>query len=1213
MRFFRSPAATLSLGVVLALMVATPLLQHHAYGQATTAAGAIQGTISDPKGGILPGAEITITNVATGAKKVITTDSAGFYSVASMVPGQYLVVVTEAGFARTSTTLTVQIGTTTNGDLRLKLGAASEQVVVSSEALQVNTIQSTVSGVLTEQQIDNLPISGRNFLDLSQLEPGVQLQSGETFDPTKAGYSSISFNGVNGRTARIMLDGQDISDETVGTTTLNVSQGSIEEFQISRSSLDISSELTSSGAVAVSTHSGTNKFHGQGFGLFRDQRSGAADAPGGSDLPFQRNQMGGRLGAPILKDKLFLFGSAERVKQDADNFYQVASPFSAYSGNYGAPFRDNYYASRADYNAPKGIHMFARIAYEDNLNDATYGYGFSRYGNKDNTPAVAGGADFVTGRFTHSIRGSYLKFHNQIADESAGLENPTPGVELFIENLITGPNLLAPQQTYQSDKQLRYDAGVTLKSHVFNFGISSNRILGGGFASFFGIAPELSADYGDGSINPTTLAPDASFAGDPGDYTLGYVVMGNGLGSSTEKPGFGFAAGGQGDWRLGLYFGDTWKISSKLTVNYGVRYGRDTGRSDADLAPIPCSAAVTLNGSASPCTSGNLLDALAPGLGNKVNQPNGDFGPKAGFAYDLKGNGKTVIRGGLGLYFENNIFNNVLWDRPVKLATGLFFSDSYLPGGTTSVSLPGGTTVISLTVGGQTLSVAQVFATYASGNALPISTVAPYIALLQQEYQAATQKAGAASNPGYVASSLAIGAHSPFDSGNILYAPDFKTARSIQINIGVQREVWKGGIFTADYLRNIGEHFMVLIDKNHVGDATTLNTKAAANAISATLAACSTDGNPVLTIDEAIQSCPGLHSSGGAVIGDFAGNGLDSGNGPALSSEPAALVGKTADTGAAFPGINPAFGAMYFNYPGGKSLYNGLQTNLRQTARIPLTGLRASTFEVSYSLSRFISSGGSDQNFTPNPVDWNKPLAFMGPAGTDRTHQLSFGGNFGWVKGIETGFIGHYYSSLPTTLYLDTAGNTTGEIFNTDITGDGTTGDILPGYKAGSYMRSIKPNQLAGVIAHYNAASAGQLTPAGKALVSAGLITANEMSELGAVMRTIAAPPANPAANGSLRTFDLTLGRPTKLPWLGEGTTIEPTISAFNLFNFSNFNPYPLGNLYSTQQADTPNGTDSSYSQYDQYNRNSLRVGNGSGVFGQGVARVVEYGLKFNF
>jgi len=89
----------------------------------------------------------------------------------------------------------------------------------------------------------------------------------------------------------------------------------------------------------------------------------------------------------------------------------------------------------------------------------------------------------------------------------------------------------------------------------------------------------------------------------------------------------------------------------------------------------------------------------------------------------------------------------------------------------------------------------------------------------------------------------------------------------------------------------------------------------------------------------------------------------------------------------------------------------------------------------------------------------------MGPAGTDRTHQLSFGGNFGWVKGIETGFIGHYYSSLPTTLYLDTAGNTTGEIFNTDITGDGTTGDILPGYKAGSYMRSIKPNQLAGVIA----------------------------------------------------------------------------------------------------------------------------------------------------
>ncbi len=113
----------------------------------------------------------------------------------------------------------------------------------------MNTEQSTVQGVLTGDQIDKLPVDGRNFLDLAQLEPGVQIQDGQTFDPTKAGYSSISINGVFGRTPRIELDGVDISDETVGTTTQNVGLSSIQEFNISRSNLDLSTELTSAGAV----------------------------------------------------------------------------------------------------------------------------------------------------------------------------------------------------------------------------------------------------------------------------------------------------------------------------------------------------------------------------------------------------------------------------------------------------------------------------------------------------------------------------------------------------------------------------------------------------------------------------------------------------------------------------------------------------------------------------------------------------------------------------------------------------------------------------------------------------------------------------------------------------------------------------------------------------------------------------------------------------
>ena len=185
-------------------------------------------------------------------------------------------------------------------------------VEVTGEAVAVNTEQSAVSGTLTADQIENLPINGRNFLDLAQLEPGVQIQDGSNFDPTKTGFSSISFGGRFGRTARIEVDGLDVSDETVGTTTTNIPASAISEFQLSQSSLDLSNELTSSGAVNVATKSGTNTIHGGAFGVFRDSSQGAV-LPGAGT--YQRNQYGGDVGGAIIKDKLFFFIDAERILQ----------------------------------------------------------------------------------------------------------------------------------------------------------------------------------------------------------------------------------------------------------------------------------------------------------------------------------------------------------------------------------------------------------------------------------------------------------------------------------------------------------------------------------------------------------------------------------------------------------------------------------------------------------------------------------------------------------------------------------------------------------------------------------------------------------------------------------------------------------------------------------------------------------------------------------
>jgi len=218
---------------------------------------------------------------------------------------------------------------------------------------------------------------------------------------------------------------------------------------------------------------------------------------------------------------------------------------------------------------------------------------------------------------------------------------------------------------------------------------------------------------------------------------------------------------------------------------------------------------------------------------------------------------------------------------------------------------------------------------------------------------------------------------------------------------------------------------------------------------------------------------------------------------------------------------------------------------------------------------------------------------------------------------LTTSLIGHYYTPLSTTLYLDSGGNTAGEIFMSDLTGDGTTQDILPGLKPGAFMRSVTPGNLAKVIANYNTTSAGQLTPAGNALISNNLFTAAQLTALGAVTRTIAAPVPGNVGNGSLKTFDFVLGRPLKIARLGEKFSFDPTVSFFNLFNFANYNATGdtliTGNLNAAVQSGSANGTDGSISSNDPYNRDAMRAGNGSGVFGQGTSRVIEYGLKINF
>ncbi|MGA8491381.1 MAG: TonB-dependent receptor, partial [Terriglobales bacterium] len=273
---FNRPLRPAGIFAGLALAITFFLSSSFLLAQTNVGNGSIQGTITDPSGAVVSGAKVIITEKAKGSAITVTSDSRGSYTSGALIPGAYVVKVQASGFKASEVPVNVQVGNTVSANMKLEVGETSQVVEVEASTVQVNTEQATVQGVITENQIENLPVNGRNFLDLAQLEPGVQIQDGQNFDPTKAGYSSISFGGRFGRTARIEVDGVDVSDETVGTTTTDIPASAIQEFQISQSSLDMSTELTSSGAVNVTTKSGGNGFHGEAFGKLRDSSFSAA-------------------------------------------------------------------------------------------------------------------------------------------------------------------------------------------------------------------------------------------------------------------------------------------------------------------------------------------------------------------------------------------------------------------------------------------------------------------------------------------------------------------------------------------------------------------------------------------------------------------------------------------------------------------------------------------------------------------------------------------------------------------------------------------------------------------------------------------------------------------------------------------------------------------------------------------------------------------------
>lgn len=1231
--------------VILTLVAVAVLSAQPAWSQATIATGSIQGTVTDPQGAAVVGAEITISSQNAGKAVSVVSNSSGLYNSGTLIPGPYTVRVAATGFKTIALAVTVQVGSVSSGNIQLELGSASTVVEVTAGAVLVNTEQAQVQGVVTQDQIENLPINGRNFLDLAQLEPGVQIQDGGDFDPTKTGFSSISFGGRYGRTARIEVDGVDVSDETVGTTTESIPASAIAEFQVAQSSLDLSNELTSSGAVNVVTRSGSNAFHGEGYGLFRDSSEGAG-LPGGGT--YQRGQEGGNFGGAFIKDKLFFFVDGERTLQHAGAGVAPSAPFTAFAGAFPSPFKEGDLLARVDWQATKSLHIFFRDGYFTNYLVPPFGPpSFSFFANKDITRNQVVGSDWTSGAWTHSIRFEYLKFQNHITDAVRGSGEPFSdfpvSLQFLVSGLSTGPSDNAPQATPQSDHQFKYDGSRIWGSHIFRYGFAYNRIHGGGFASFFAFAPLVQSFQAAGAGMAADLTCPGGQTGTscPLNYLPDFVIIGNGEGFPSEKPAFGAPFGGIGpDNRIAFYVGDSWKIKSNFTLTYGVRYVRDTDRQDSDLPAIPA------------------LNAVLPGLGDPVHQPNANFGPQLGVAWDPFKSGKTVIRAGVGIYYENSVFNNVEFDRAPRLQTGtFFFSDAFpcqsgsaspVPFGDGSLQTIGGTATggnaLCSTAIGAPIPAAAVNSTCAAGT-----TVAQCIANFQTAYAKSYQANPLGPNPSYQGTLVNEGL--PLAG---IIAPNYVSPRSVQMNIGFQRELTKGTVLTVDYVRNIGTHFLLGIDENHTGDAAFLDTGAATTAINTTNSSFGCGTGPAGSAAEVGGiSCA---ITAGATITDYAKNGLDS---PHDLGSGSACNGPTGfGFSCAFPGINPNVGFTSFLEPVGRSSYNAMDIKLVQNARNPLPGIKYINAQVSYTLSRFQYCGSTnglanpgtpenqDQDFIDTALDFRSSCRYLGPTLLDRTHQLNFGGYGDLPGGFRVGVVGHIWSPLAITPLLDVPGTVgaPGAIYESDFTGDGTVDDPLPlaqtdascgtmggncNYKlagTGAFGRSFSPAGLTNAVNNYNNNISGkEVTPAGQALINAGLITGPQLIALGATPPTITynvpgsttgavLPGVVPGEVGPswLKTVDFQLGWVKKV---GERFTIEPSVGFFNVFNFRNWDS--AGNTLSgalNGGGGSINGTFGNALAHplsDQTRSNA--IGTGTGVFSLGAGRAIEWGLKFSF
>jgi len=620
---------------------------------------AIRGAITDPSGTLVGDARLLFRQVRTGTQRAAETKRDGQYQIEGLEPGDYELQVSCLGFDDRLYQLNLRAGDNLTVNVQLDLQPLAETVTVSG----INTSEFGLTGGVSRFNIQNLPLNGRNFLELARLEPGVSALSVANPGALGNNFQRVSVAGAQYLETRVSVDGSTVDDRINGGTALNVSQESVEEFQIATFNFDLSTGATGSGAVNVITRRGTNDVHGSAFFYYRDHEMAAYPAlrrdPLQPDPNFARRQSGFSLGGPLARDRLFWFTNFEHNNQDG--VFAVANNhpvFSKLDVVHPSPLNSNLFTARLDANLGNRFTTFLRVSQDNNDSIAPASGGVFMPSNwfSGRTKArqiQTGLTSTMASSFIADLRFSYSTLNNILnavtpseckPSECVGVSGPDTLVfdapSFRLGHHVTVPKTM-DTRTFHSVGNLTWLRG----AHRLRFGGEWEHLNLTSIHEFYD--PPQMVLWGPTDLQrsaayrplydalPASLKdPDAAAPTLADILQLPLRSFMIGVGNPLQPGPYHHDQASTPDL-LRFYFEDSWTVQPRLTVTYGLASLTRTDIFNQDL-PRPA--------------------YLAPILGGNLNPPyrgTTNLEPRAGLAWSLQNSGATVLRGGAGLYHDD--------------------------------------------------------------------------------------------------------------------------------------------------------------------------------------------------------------------------------------------------------------------------------------------------------------------------------------------------------------------------------------------------------------------------------------------------------------------------------------------------------------------------------------------------------------------------------